>query len=93
MEVIRNYQTSPSILCYPDELHQVWTNLIHNALQAMNNKVILTIDVTQHEENVIVSITDSGKGITPEVKHTIFEPLFTTKSIGEESGLGLYIVK
>ncbi len=91
--VIRNYQALPSILCYPDELHQVWTNLIYNALQAMNNRGTLTIDITQQESNVIISITDSGKGISQEINQKIFEPFFTTKSLGEGSGLGLYIVK
>jgi signal transduction histidine kinase len=92
VEVIRNYQASPSILCYPDELHQVWTNLLHNALQAMNNRGTLTIDVTQHQPSVIVSFTDSGKGIPPDIQSKIFEPFFTTKPVGEGSGLGLYIV-
>ncbi|HEY9669550.1 MAG TPA: ATP-binding protein, partial [Coleofasciculaceae cyanobacterium] len=93
VQLIRNYQSSPSILCYPDELHQVWTNLIHNALQAMDNQGTITVDVIQHNSNVIVSITDSGKGIVPEIKDRIFEPFFTTKSLGEGSGLGLHIVK
>ncbi len=93
VEIIRNYQASPSILCYPDELHQVWINLIHNALQAIEKKGTLTIDVTQHQSSVLVRFTDSGKGILPEIKSKIFEPFFTTKPLGEGSGLGLYIVK
>jgi signal transduction histidine kinase len=94
VEVIRNYEDFlPSILCYPDELNQVWTNLIHNALQAMEHKGTLTINTTQQDRNVLVSITDTGKGIPPEIHSKIFEPFFTTKSIGEGSGLGLYIVK
>ncbi|MBD0304466.1 MAG: GHKL domain-containing protein, partial [Tolypothrix sp. T3-bin4] len=93
LNVIKNYQSSPSILCYPDELHQVWTNLIHNALQAMDNRGTLRIDVSQHKESVLVSITDSGKGIPSEIKQKIFEPFFTTKRLGEGSGLGLYIIK
>ncbi len=93
VEVIRNYGESPSICCYPDELNQVWTNLIHNALQAMNNKGTLTIDVTRQAENLLLSITDNGKGIPPEIMPRIFEPFFTTKPPGEGSGLGLDIVK
>ena len=93
VQVSRNYQELPSILCYPDELHQVWTNLIHNALQAMNYNGTLAIDVTQHESSILVSITDSGKGISPEIMPRIFEPFFTTKPAGEGSGLGLHIVK
>ncbi|MFB8789862.1 MAG: ATP-binding protein [Potamolinea sp.] len=94
VEVIRNYQDSfPPILCYPDELNQVWTNLIHNALQAMENKGSLKIDVRQQDGSIVVSITDSGQGIPPEILPRIFEPFFTTKPAGEGSGLGLDIVK
>ncbi len=94
IDVIRQYEDSlPSILCYPDELNQVWTNLIHNALQAMSNTGTLTINASRQDTNVLVSIADSGKGIPPEIQTKIFEPFFTTKPIGEGSGLGLYIVK
>jgi signal transduction histidine kinase len=93
VEVIRNYGESPSIWCYPDELNQVWTNLIHNALQAMNNKGTLTINVTRQAANLLVTITDNGKGIPPEIMPRIFEPFFTTKPPGEGSGLGLDIVR
>ena len=94
VEVVRNYGTDlPSVLCYPDELNQVWTNLLHNALQAMDHKGVLKIDV-KHQDNVIlVCITDSGQGIPPEIMPRIFEPFFTTKPPGEGSGLGLDIVK
>ncbi len=93
IEVIKNYQPIPAIWCYPDELNQVWTNLIHNALQAMNYKGTLVIDVEQEADFVKVKITDTGSGISPEVRPRIFEPFFTTKSPGEGSGLGLDIVK
>ncbi len=94
VEVIKNYATHlPSMLCYPDELNQVWTNLLHNALQAMENKGVLKIDVSQQENAISVSITDSGKGIPPEILPRIFEPFFTTKPPGEGSGLGLDIVQ
>ena len=94
VEVIRNYESNlPEIFCYPDELNQVWTNLIHNALQAMGNKGTLTIDANNQDNYLRVSITDSGKGIPPEILPRIFEPFFTTKPPGEGSGLGLDIVK
>ncbi|MEG3937837.1 MULTISPECIES: ATP-binding protein [unclassified Microcoleus] len=93
VEVVKNYGTDlPFVLCYPDELNQVWTNLLHNALQAMGNKGILKIDVKHQNKTIFVSITDSGKGIPPEIMPRIFEPFFTTKSAGEGSGLGLDIV-
>ncbi len=93
VEVIKNYEELPSVLCYPDELNQVWTNLIHNALQAMENKGTLKIDVSRQDTNVRVGITDSGKGIPSEIMPKIFEPFFTTKPAGEGSGLGLDIVR
>jgi two-component system NtrC family sensor kinase len=94
VEVMKNYETNlPLVLCYPDELNQVWTNLIHNALQAMNNQGTLEIEVKQQEANVIVKITDSGSGILPENLSKIFKPFFTTKPAAEGSGLGLDIVK
>ena len=93
VDVIRNYANLPPVLCYPDELNQVWTNLIHNALQAMNNQGTLTIDTTRQDTRVLISIIDSGKGIPQEIQHKIFEPFFTTKPAGQGSGLGLDIVK
>lgn len=94
VEVIQNYDDQlPSILAYPDELNQVWTNVIHNALQAMDNQGTLKIDAFPQENHVLVRITDSGVGIPPDILPKIFEPFFTTKSIGEGSGLGLDIVQ
>ncbi len=94
VEVVKNYQSQvPDVLCYPDELHQVWTNLVHNSLQAMDNKGILRIDIVQEDKWLKVRITDTGKGIPPEILPKIFEPFFTTKSVGEGSGLGLDIVR
>jgi signal transduction histidine kinase len=93
VEVIKNYAEIPPILCYPDELNQVWTNLIHNALQAMNYRGTLTIELTAQDYQAKISITDSGHGIPEEIKTKIFDPFFTTKPAGEGSGLGLDIVK
>ena len=91
--VIRHYQPIPEILCYPDELVQVWTNLIHNAVQAMDSKGNLEIGLHQQNQNIVVEVTDSGCGISLEIQNKIFQPFFTTKSAGEGSGLGLDIVK
>lgn len=93
VEVIRNYAELPPVLCYSDELNQVWTNLIHNALQAMDYRGTLSIDVVQEDNYAKISITDSGAGIPEEIKRKIFEPFFTTKPPGEGSGLGLDIVQ
>jgi signal transduction histidine kinase len=94
IKVLKKYDDSlPSILCYPDELNQVWTNLIHNALQAMDYQGTLTIEVKKQDDTLLVSVIDSGKGIPPEIMPKIFQPFFTTKPAGEGSGLGLDIVK
>jgi signal transduction histidine kinase len=93
IEVVKNYTDLPLVACYPSELNQVWANLVHNALQAMECNGTLTIEVKKQETQVQVDITDSGKGIPEEIKPHIFEPFFTTKPPGEGSGLGLNIVK
>ncbi|GAK51219.1 histidine kinase [Candidatus Moduliflexus flocculans] len=93
IEVVKQYDDVPDIPCYRDELHQVWTNLIHNAIYAMERKGRLEIRVSQEDGQVVASITDSGKGIADEIKTRVFEPFFTTKPSGEGSGLGLDIVK
>ncbi|MDJ0679414.1 MAG: response regulator [Xenococcaceae cyanobacterium MO_167.B52] len=92
VNVIKNYGKIPKIYCYPDSLNQVWTNLIHNALQAMDYKGKLIIDVSQEKSYLQVKITDTGKGIPQEIMPKIFKPFFTTKPPGEGSGLGLDIV-
>jgi signal transduction histidine kinase len=92
-EVIEQLGDIPEISCYPDELNQVWTNLIHNAIHAMNNKGTLTICTLRQGETILVSITDSGSGIPDEVKPHIFDSFYTTKPAGEGSGLGLGICK
>jgi signal transduction histidine kinase len=92
VNLVKNYAEISPIMCYPDELNQVWTNLIHNALQAMDNRGTLTIDMAIIDEQVQISFTDTGKGIPEEVKSKIFAPFFTTKAPGEGSGLGLDII-
>jgi two-component system, NtrC family, sensor kinase len=93
INLVKTYEEVPSIPCYPEELTQVWTNLIHNALQAMNYKGKLTIALCQRDRHIVVEITDSGAGIPPEIQEKIFQPFFTTKPAGEGSGLGLDIVR
>lgn len=93
VEIIRNYHIIDPVMCYPDELNQVWTNIIHNALQAMEFKGTIVVDVSQTKEYLMVGITDSGPGICESIKDKLFMPFFTTKSQGEGSGLGLHIVK
>ena len=93
IELVRNYGQVPRLPCLPDELNQVWTNLIYNALQAMQFKGVLRISLTCDEEDAMVAISDSGCGIPAALLERIFDPFFTTKPIGEGSGLGLDIVR
>ncbi|MBM9589208.1 PAS domain S-box protein [Leptospira sp. 201903075] len=93
VECIRLYNASPLIAGYPDELIQIWTNLIYNALQAMAFKGILTIQVDELETEIVVRIIDNGPGIPVSIQKRIFEPFYTTKEKGEGTGLGLGIVK
>jgi len=100
IEVVKRYAAAPPIRCYPNELNQVWTNLIHNAIQSMQGKGRLEITVktcevseTSQVSGVAIEITDSGPGIPNAIKDRIFEPFFTTKPAGEGSGLGLDICR
>ncbi len=93
VEVVRHYSDVPPFLCFADELNQVWTNLIHNSLQAMDYNGTIFIDLEGDEEQIELRISDTGKGIPKEHLAKIFEPFFTTKPPGEGSGLGLDIVK
>ena len=92
-ELVKHYQEIPLVKCLPDQLGQVWTNLISNAIHAMNGLGKLTIEVKNKPKSVIVCIIDSGTGIPEDVAQHIFTPFFTTKSSGEGSGLGLDLVK
>jgi len=92
VEVTKNFQAIPKVSCYPDELMQVWTNLIHNAIQAMKNMGKLEISLCQKEDKVAIEITDNGPGIPQDILASIFNPFFTTKPVGQGTGLGLSIV-
>jgi signal transduction histidine kinase len=91
--LVKNYEVMPVLHCLPDELNQVWTNLIHNALQAMPHSGTLTIGIASRGNEAVVSIGDTGSGIPDDIRERIFDPFFTTKPIGEGSGLGLDISK
>lgn len=92
LRVVKNYDRSlPQIPAYPGELNQVWTNLIDNAIQAMDGSGTLTVHTDLVEDQVCVEIGDTGPGVPEEIRHRIFEPFFTTKGVGEGTGLGLDI--
>jgi signal transduction histidine kinase len=92
IEVSRDFEPNlPNLRCYADELMQVWTNIIHNAIQAMNGKGSLHLEARQIGGDIVVRITDSGPGIPEHILSRIFDAFFTTKPEGEGSGLGLDI--
>lgn len=90
--VTREYdRTLPRISIYGNEINQVWTNLIDNAIDAISGKGQLTIRTAKENNRILVEIADSGAGIPPAIASRIFEPFFTTKGVGEGTGLGLEI--
>jgi signal transduction histidine kinase len=91
--VVKLYAPLPKVSVYMDELNQVWTNLIHNAVQAMNGKGELILETFQEGDQIGVRVVDNGPGIPPSVLPRIFEPFFTTKPAGEGTGLGLGIAQ
>jgi len=94
-EVVREYDEVAPIPCYPDELNQVWTNLVNNALHAMDYQGTLTVGIKELSDRgeLMVYVGDTGHGMNAETREKIFNPFFTTKRAGEGSGLGLDIVK
>ncbi|GAA1798750.1 cyclic nucleotide-binding domain-containing protein [Planosporangium flavigriseum] len=92
IRVVKDFdRTLPEIPAHPGELNQVWTNLIDNAVQAMNGSGTLTVRTGRDADRVLVEVCDTGPGIPPELRQRVFEPFFTTKPVGEGTGLGLDI--
>jgi signal transduction histidine kinase len=81
----------PRIAAYGSELNQVWTNLIDNAIAAVNGTGKICVGTSLEDNQLVVEIVDNGAGIPPEVQSRMFEPFFTTKSVGTGTGLGLVI--
>lgn len=81
----------PRIEAYASELNQVWTNIIDNAIDAMNGKGEIALKTYAEDNHVIVEIADTGPGIPEEIRSRIFDPFFTTKAPGKGTGLGLHI--
>ena len=91
--VKREYQPVLLVNSFGSELNQVWTNIIDNAIHAMQGKGELRIRTYREDGCAVVEIGDNGPGISAEVKPHIFEPFFTTKGVGEGTGLGLDTVQ
>lgn len=91
VEVNKAFGKIPKIKCYPNQLNQVFMNLLVNTAQAIQDKGELTISTRAEDKNIVISLTDTGKGIPPENLPKIFDPGFTTKGVGVGTGLGLAI--
>lgn len=91
INVIKNYGEIPTIKCFPNMLNQVFTNILINACQAIENKGTITISTEYKDEYLIVKIKDDGQGIPANLLDKIFTVGFTTKSLGVGTGLGLAI--
>jgi signal transduction histidine kinase len=90
--VVRDYQPElPGVEAIPGELNQVWTNLIDNAIDAMDGRGTLRLTTRADADAIVVEVIDDGSGMTPEIQSHAFEPFFTTKEVGKGTGLGLDI--
>jgi len=94
IEIVKEFGKVPMIRCYPNQLNQVFMNLIVNAAQAIDEKgkIVVSTRHSHEDDAVVVEITDNGRGIEPEHLQRIFDPGFTTKGAGVGTGLGLSIV-
>ncbi|MEV6836669.1 ATP-binding protein [Streptomyces sp. NPDC051133] len=93
--IVKEYDRAlPPVPGYPAELNQVWTNLIDNAVSAINGaggQGTVTVRTAIDHERALVEFRDTGPGVPPEIRDRIFDPFFTTKPVGEGTGLGLDI--
>jgi len=92
--VLRDYGADvPRIEAYPAELNQVWTNLIDNAIDAMDGAGTLRLTTRAEGNQVVIEVGDTGPGMPPQVAARAFEPFYTTKDVGKGTGLGLDIAR
>jgi two-component system NtrC family sensor kinase len=87
----KDFGKIPKIKCYPQQLNQVFMNLLVNAAHAIAGMGEITVRTWQDSTNIFISISDTGSGIPVDIQQLIFEPFFTTKEAGKGTGLGLPI--
>ena len=85
------YGKLPLVQCQAGEIKQIFVNLLVNASHAIETRGEIIIETCRDDTNVIIKISDTGKGMSAEIKRKIFDPFFTTKDVGEGTGLGLWI--
>jgi signal transduction histidine kinase len=94
VEVVRQYGAGvPLVEAYAGELNRVWTNLIDNAVDAMDGAGTLRLATRAEGDSVVVEVGDTGPGMPPEVAERAFEAFYTTKDVGKGTGLGLDIAR
>ena len=96
IKLIENYQPNlPMANIFVSEMNQVWTNIIDNAIDAMEGRKESCLEIKTEKKGdfINVSIIDNGPGIPKDIQDKIFDPFFTTKSIGKGTGLGLEVVR
>jgi len=89
--LIRDYGELPDVKCLPQQLNQVFLNILVNAAHAIEKQGEVTVRTRRQGEEVAIAIHDTGSGIPEEIRSRIFEPFFTTKEVGKGTGLGLSI--
>ena len=92
IEVVRHYGELPYIECAPSQINQVFLNLITNAAQAIKGEGLITLSTAAEKDGIVVRVRDNGAGMPESVRARIFEPFYTTKDVGQGTGLGLSIV-
>ncbi len=91
IDIVKNFGEVPELKCYPNQLNQVFMNILSNAIDAIENKGSISITTETQNSTLLIHIKDSGKGISPQIMDKIFDPGFTTKGVGVGTGLGLSI--
>ena len=92
--MVREYDAGlPRIEAYPGELNQVWTNLVDNAVDAMDGDGTLRITTRADDDAIVVEVGDTGSGMAPDVVARAFDAFYTTKDVGKGTGLGLDIAR
>jgi len=89
--LLREFGDLPQVYCFPNQLNQVFLNLLVNAAQAIEEQGEITVRTWHAGDDVFISVSDTGTGIPPENLEKIFDPFFTTKPAGKGTGLGLSI--
>lgn len=90
-DVVRDYAPLPAVRCQAGQIHQVFVNLLLNAVHAIEHRGTITVSARQYGDEVCIEIRDTGRGMEAREKQRMFDPFFTTKPVGEGTGLGLSV--